>query len=86
MKKLTYDALLPMLYSHISQNIEIPVLIDFIETEFGINGVEYEEDGIFSVSEDAFNLFTSINKEDIGNIVNDVMKGWQEIERLKSSS
>mgnify|MGYP001368920351 CR=1 FL=1 len=80
MKTLSYDALLPALFSHISQSIEIPVLIDFIKTEFGIEHLEYLEDGIFEMDEKAFEIFLGVEEGDIDYLRNNITNGWNEIE------
>ena len=42
----TYDELLPALFYRVGYEVEIPVLVDFIESEFGVK-LEYEGDSIF---------------------------------------
>jgi hypothetical protein len=44
----TYDELLPALFYRTGYEIEIPALVDFIESEFGVK-LEYEENSIFRV-------------------------------------
>jgi hypothetical protein len=78
-KTLSYNAMLIALFAHISQNIEIPVLVEFIKTEFGIEHLEYLGDGVFEMDENAFKFFTNVQGETISHLNEDIAAGWQEI-------
>lgn len=82
-KTLSYNAMLIALFAHISQNIEIPVLADFIKTEFGIKHLQYLGDGVFEMDDNTFKFFTDIQGETISHLNEDIAAGWQEIKAKK---
>lgn len=78
-RKVSYNALLPALFRHTSQMIEIPVLIDLFKTEFGIEHFEYLGDGLFEVDSDALTTVLSVGDEDIDYLHKSISEGWHEI-------
>ncbi|MEW6687362.1 MAG: hypothetical protein AB1393_14455 [Candidatus Edwardsbacteria bacterium] len=80
---MTYDSFLPVLFSRLAFEVEIPVLIQFIKTEFGINEIEYLEDGIFKVSNAVKKIFIDFTKEDLSYLQKTISKGYRDIEDYK---
>jgi hypothetical protein len=64
--------------------MEIPVLVDFIKTEFGIEHLQYLGDSVFEMDDNAFKFFTDIQSEAIRYLNEDIAAGWQEIKAKKN--
>lgn len=77
--KITYDELLPALFYRVGYEVEIPLLIDFIDSEFGVR-LEYEGDSIFRVvSGDAACLKPDV--ETINEIISTLKKMRLELKK-----